>query len=104
MPAMNTLWSDWDGPVLNLSVALKDNTHGGSIDYRVSTLAGTKRAGATFRWTAERDITDLGQVMKGTTEAWQYGAISDVGPEFDRLANFWLPRTGKAIRHLRILD
>lgn len=93
MSRMNTLWSDWDGPVLTMTVRLPKNRPGGSIDYRILSLDGKNRAGATFRWERERDISQLGYVMKGTCEAWQFGAIHDVGPEFSRLGRFWLPRT-----------
>ena len=93
MRQMNTLWHDWDGPVLRLAIILPTNRPGGSMEYTVTSLEGKKRAGAGFRWNKERDITNIGQVLKGTCEAWQYGAIHDVGPEFDRLAKLWLPRT-----------
>lgn len=88
-----SLFGKWAITDLEITVHLQPNGKvGGRIDVEVLDEHGQRCEAQSVVWTQERDVNDLGWVLKAIAEAWLWGEHGAVSSVVQHAPRAWLPK------------
>jgi hypothetical protein len=86
-----SLFGGWPITDLEVHVHLNADKPGGAISAVVKDSNGQRCEAMTVRWQKDRDVSDLGMVLKAIAEAFLWGEHGSVSSVVSLAPRAWLP-------------